>query len=221
MSFQTLQVQLHNPTFCIIHSKNFTLFTILFLRFFTVPLQNLQLQLHNSHFTTANYILQLHVKICPGAYLLTVLEWGVLLPLGSFDVERSRRKEESRSKPNQEPCQVEDMGKRHTVRHPVRIAQARRARVEERRTVLRPDLTQLPVERRRHVKSEGVWLCAATVRHIGLTRTGRKVRYRPEHGSEGQDADAAGHEEWLVSTTTAETNEDDGDDEAYRLGSFD
>src|SRR6218665_889768 len=39
-------------------SKSFTLFTILF--FSTVPLLNLQLQLHNSHFTTANYILQLH-----------------------------------------------------------------------------------------------------------------------------------------------------------------
>ena len=31
-----------------------------FYAFSTVPVQNLQLQLHNSHFTTANYILQLH-----------------------------------------------------------------------------------------------------------------------------------------------------------------
>src|SRR6218665_872876 len=31
-----------------------------FLRFSTVPVLNLQLQLHNYHFTTANYILQLH-----------------------------------------------------------------------------------------------------------------------------------------------------------------
>src|SRR6218665_1101515 len=31
-----------------------------FLRFSTVPVQNLQLQLHNSHFTTASYILPLH-----------------------------------------------------------------------------------------------------------------------------------------------------------------
>src|SRR6218665_989483 len=31
-----------------------------FIRFSTVPVQNLQLQVHNSHFTTANYILQLH-----------------------------------------------------------------------------------------------------------------------------------------------------------------
>src|SRR6218665_792155 len=36
------------------------LFQHSFLRFSTVPVQNLQLQLHNSHFTTANYILQLH-----------------------------------------------------------------------------------------------------------------------------------------------------------------
>src|SRR6218665_2299458 len=48
------------PTFCIIHSQNFTLLTILFYAFSTVAVQNLQLQLHNSHFTTANYILQLH-----------------------------------------------------------------------------------------------------------------------------------------------------------------
>ena len=59
VSAQTLQVQLHNLLFFIIHFQNFTLFTI-FLRFSTVPVQNLQLQLRNSHFAIANSILQLH-----------------------------------------------------------------------------------------------------------------------------------------------------------------
>ena len=60
------------PT-CWHHSfSTFHTFHQSFLRFSTVPVQNLQLQLHITHFTTANYILQryanchqLHVKICP------------------------------------------------------------------------------------------------------------------------------------------------------------
>src|SRR6218665_1193502 len=50
--------QLHKPTFA--SFSKFHAFQYSFLRFSTVPVQNLQLQLHNSRFTTANYILQLH-----------------------------------------------------------------------------------------------------------------------------------------------------------------
>ena len=48
-------------TYFLHHSfSKFHAFQHSFLRFSTVPVPNLQLQLHNSHFTTANYILQLH-----------------------------------------------------------------------------------------------------------------------------------------------------------------
>ena len=71
--FQTLQVQLHKPTFCIIHSQNFTLFSILFYAFplfqfqiynynCTIPILQLQTTFYNC--TNCH---QLHVKICPGA----------------------------------------------------------------------------------------------------------------------------------------------------------
>ena len=69
--FQTLQVQLHNQLFCIIHSQNFTLFTILFYAFplflfkiynynCTIPILQLQITFYNC--TNCH---QLHVKICP------------------------------------------------------------------------------------------------------------------------------------------------------------
>ena len=68
-AFQTLQVQLHKPTFCIIHSQNFTLFSILFyasplfqfkIYNCTIPILQLQTTLYNC--TNCH---QLHVKICP------------------------------------------------------------------------------------------------------------------------------------------------------------
>jgi len=70
--FQTLQVQLHNQLFCIIHSQNFTLFTILFYVFTlflfkiynyncTIPILKLQTTFYNC--TNCH---QLHIKICPG-----------------------------------------------------------------------------------------------------------------------------------------------------------
>src|SRR6218665_2779023 len=56
--FQTLLVQLHNPPFCISHSQNFTLFTILFYAFplfrfeiynynCTIPILQLQTTFYN------------------------------------------------------------------------------------------------------------------------------------------------------------------------------
>ena len=56
-------------------------FHLSFLRFSTVAVPNLQLQLYNSHFKTANYNFyncrnchQLHVKICPATKLLRYCE---------------------------------------------------------------------------------------------------------------------------------------------------
>src|SRR5678816_3952213 len=78
------------------------------------------------------------------------------------------------------------------------------------------------MEGRGYVHSEGVRLCAAAVRHVGRPpRTRHEVGYWPDDGSEGQDADAAGHEEWLVTASTKETDEDQGYDETYRLSTFD
>src|SRR6218665_3158713 len=69
--FQTLQVQLRKPTFCIIHSQNVTLFSILLYAFplfqfkiynykCTIPILLLQTTFYNC--TNCD---QLHVKICP------------------------------------------------------------------------------------------------------------------------------------------------------------
>jgi len=48
------------PTFFHHSFLTFHTFHHFFLCFSNIPVQNLQLQLHNSHFTTANSILQLH-----------------------------------------------------------------------------------------------------------------------------------------------------------------
>src|SRR6218665_3889666 len=74
-TFPTLQVQLHKPTFCIIHSQNvtnLTLFTILFYAFplFQFKIYNcnctiLMLQPQTAFYNCTNCH-QLHVKICPG-----------------------------------------------------------------------------------------------------------------------------------------------------------
>ena len=53
--YTTAQPNFFHRSFSKFHSFHHS-----FLRFSTVPVQNLQLQQHNSHFTTANYILQLH-----------------------------------------------------------------------------------------------------------------------------------------------------------------
>src|SRR6218665_578123 len=69
--FQTLQVQLHKPNSCSIHSLNFTLFSILFYAF---PLFQFQIYNYNSTipilqlqttFYKCTNCHQLHVKICP------------------------------------------------------------------------------------------------------------------------------------------------------------
>src|SRR6218665_469240 len=68
---KTLQVQLHNQPFCIVHSLNFTLFTILFYTFplFLFQIYNYNctipiLQLKTTFYNCTNCH-QLHVKICP------------------------------------------------------------------------------------------------------------------------------------------------------------
>ena len=75
--FQTLQIQLHNQLFSIIHSLNVTLFNILFCAFplflfeiynynCTIPI--LQLQATFYSYTNCH---QLHVKICPHVITLS------------------------------------------------------------------------------------------------------------------------------------------------------
>ena len=84
--FQTLQVQLHYQLFYIIHSENFTLFTILFYSFplFQFKIYNYNctipiLQLQTSFYNCTNCH-QLHVKICPGTpqsvdHILRLSKW--------------------------------------------------------------------------------------------------------------------------------------------------
>ena len=69
---QTLQVQLHNQLFAHHSFSKFHAFRHSFQRFSTVPVQNLQLQLHiipilqmQTTFYNCTNCHQLHVKICP------------------------------------------------------------------------------------------------------------------------------------------------------------
>src|SRR6218665_2228506 len=63
--FQTLQVQLHKPTFCIVHSQNFTLFSILFYcssSKFTTTTAQLPFYNCKLHFTTAQIVISCTLK---------------------------------------------------------------------------------------------------------------------------------------------------------------
>src|SRR6218665_3156622 len=88
--FQTLQVQLHKPIF-LHHSKNLTLFSILFYAFplFQFKIYNynctiLILQLQTTFYNCTNCH-QLHVKICPDSaqegYYSPMHELCLCLPL--------------------------------------------------------------------------------------------------------------------------------------------
>ena len=73
LSFQTMEVQLHNQLFAHHSFTKFHDFNHSFQRFSAVPVQNLQLQLHNSHFyncklhfTTAQIVISCTLKYALG-----------------------------------------------------------------------------------------------------------------------------------------------------------
>src|SRR6218665_729195 len=74
---QTLQVQLNKPTFCIIHSQNFTLFSILFYAF---PL--FQFKIYNYNCTIPILQLQTTFYNCTNCHQLHVKKYA--LPLSKI-----------------------------------------------------------------------------------------------------------------------------------------